>query len=234
MTRNVWIQHRDGVVQWRADASAVQRSVESYVRLLEQILESGQRNELLSYEGDPVQYIRTLVSRDQTLKLGLDEPRPAANMCWYDPRGDLTCGLVRDLGKLLGSLPGSEGTSRMFRAEGPPPVRVWGTALALDSDTWASEEVNLYVALSSDIWFPYVKGYSCPEFDEERYLDNTQLAARHTPRLNAFLRDVNALMKSVGSKIEVDEEESNYLDDYARWLSSDGIRLVGDKPNLIA
>jgi hypothetical protein len=61
--------------------------------------------------------------------------------------------------------------------------------------------------------------------------DNRALAMSHTPRLNAFLRDVARCTKALGGTWEVDHEETGKA--ARQWIDEDGIRLDAPMPAAI-
>ncbi|MGF1603723.1 MAG: hypothetical protein ACFCU8_17210 [Thermosynechococcaceae cyanobacterium] len=86
----------------------------------------------------------------------------------------------------------------------------------------------LGIHLYTDIWFPRVKGFlermeSSTEYGDDYMFDNTELAQRHTPRLNRFLQSVKQLIKERGGDLAVDC--SNFQDFYGSMCSDNGIIL---------
>lgn len=77
------------------------------------------------------------------------------------------------------------------------PISISGGTIILD-EIRARDEINLFFSIHTDIWFPKVRG----SFDDEdrvdsddldSMFDNSELALRHTPRLNRFLSRVRQL-----------------------------------------
>ncbi len=106
------------------------------------------------------------------------------------------------------------------------PVAVLGMAVAVDR----TQEVCVQIRLDTDIWFSYVMGM-IEEVDEEGHKPdwfyNDPLAQRHTPRLNAFLRELRELTLALGgqwTQLEVDPVAENYED---MW-DEHGIQLDKD------
>jgi len=99
-----------------------------------------------------------------------------------------------------------------------PPVEVRGKPVRVDS----AKEVFVEITLPTDIWFPRVMGME-DEYNLEPY-DNSALAQLHTPRLNAFLREVRDKTLALGGrweKLDVNGIAVNYLDQWDEF----GIRL---------
>jgi hypothetical protein len=86
----------------------------------------------------------------------------------------------------------------------------------------------LGIHLYTDIWFPKIKGFlermkSPMQYGSDYMFDNTELARRHTPRLNRFLQSVQQLIEERGGSLIVDC--SNFQDFYGSMCSDNGIIL---------
>lgn len=61
------------------------------------------------------------------------------------------------------------------------------------------------IQLKTDIWFPRVAGFledvNLPS-DLSEMFDNSELASRHTPRLNRFLNSIYNLVQDLGGEWE--------------------------------
>ncbi len=91
-------------------------------------------------------------------------------------------------------------------------------------------ETYLTINLYTDIWFPRVKGFienirPLSQYVADRMFDNQELALRHTPRLNRFLRSVKKLIEERGGHMDVDC--SNFQEFYGSMCREDGIILNG-------
>jgi hypothetical protein len=89
-------------------------------------------------------------------------------------------------------------------------------------------ETYLTINLYTDIWFPKVKGFienirPLSPHIPGRMFDNQELALRHTPRLNRFLRSVKKLIEGRGGHMDVDC--SNFQEFYGSMCSEGGIIL---------
>ncbi|HYV47873.1 MAG TPA: hypothetical protein VFA20_23600 [Myxococcaceae bacterium] len=104
-------------------------------------------------------------------------------------RGDDPHGIRSTLPIVLGG----DAREEEEEAPGRPPTRA----------------LPLYVALYTDIWFPRVQGLRMgdlsgradelhPARGRDRLMDNSALAARHTPRLNRFIETLRAAILELG------------------------------------
>jgi len=105
-----------------------------------------------------------------------------------------------------------------------PPLAV--TPVRLD-EVWPSDGgVSVYVSLSTDLFQPWVSGHATdgapPDADEDLPFDNTALAQRHTPRLNAFIRGIASSVEALGGEWAF---EPNPKDRTLRDVQERGIRL---------
>lgn len=127
-------------------------------------------------------------------------------ICWHEA-GQRREGEVVYVGDLLERLrPDVQGDEREYIAYVPPVnVSVYRTGVV--------------ITLMTDVWFPRVVGFLEEEWPDTM-LNNSELAACHTPRLNAFLHAV---------RDAADEFITDSADDfgarYADMVSDDGIWL---------
>lgn len=185
MTRNLWVQRGTAIVQWRARIQRDVATPEVALRLLERCADAGRGHGMFVCDTDPVDYARAAWARENQLRLSLEDADAAADLWWYGSSDAKVHGLVRDLGALLEALPeGAQKIDADYRAEGPSPVNIWGSLVDHDDPR---EHLTLFVSLYSDIWMPYVKGLAHPNYTENAYFDNTELATSHTPPLQRLL-----------------------------------------------
>ena len=130
-------------------------------------------------------------------------------VCWHGPAG-IAEGEVTDLGALLRTLRPDVDPALGHYMASEPPVVIFRGARAIR------------IELATDIWFPFVAGLL--EAASPRMYDNAELAARHTPRLNAFLRDVRAAAERAGGTWALADPE-NYGTRYAEMTHVGGIEL---------
>ena len=127
-------------------------------------------------------------------------------ICWHEA-GERREGEVIFVGELLDRLRPDVPESHHHYIAYVPPVSVWVSRLGVS------------ITLMTDVWFPRVIGFLEEDWPDVM-LDNSELAACHTPRLNAFLHAV---------RDAADEWATDNADDfgtrYADMVSEDGIWL---------
>jgi hypothetical protein len=212
----------------------VVHDIDAVFDMLTKIADAGRRHAVFVHAHDPVAPKReTLLERD-FFSLALDKPKPSADVCWFEDDGRVACGPATDLGTLLASLPDAASKIyRGWRVGSHPPVEIWGNDVLREDLASKDVEANLYLHLHSDIWFPYVRGYAHPSCRSGMYFDNTDLARRHTPRLNAFIAELGAIVSGFGSRLTRHEADGGYAEDYASWCSDVGIKFDGPAPALV-
>ncbi|QRK09783.1 hypothetical protein JQX13_06585 [Archangium violaceum] len=153
----------------------------------------------------------------------------SAILAWYDAKDRLVERPCTDLGALIAGLEPSPDSIPPGFMKHYPPLRVTGKRLEYGSASLEpqnppnAQSLEVRLAIHSDIWFPWIYGSAHPACDYERMFDNRELAGRHTPRLNAFLRTVAAKTKAIGGSWSVDPDDTGA--DAIRWLNEDGIFL---------
>ncbi len=89
--------------------------------------------------------------------------------------------------------------------------------------------VWLSLASFSSIWLPWELNDGLDEdLPDEAFVDNRALAERHTPRLNAFLADLNKATLQAGGWLRLDRNETK--DRYADLVDDRSIRLDAPRP----
>jgi hypothetical protein len=237
MKRNLWTQGDAPFAVWTANLASTS-DAPTLFRCVTDILASGERHRVFLPRAVPalglddtdtsalVAALEDAWDRNRTVDLfrfnGIGmapgtrgSSTVAAELAWYDREGRVTGGEIADLATLLE--PDAAIISRGFR-EAFPPVRIIGT------------KVSFTVELHSDIWWPFIFGSAHTRANMTHYFDNRELAARHTPRLNAFLRETAAAVVAAGGTWEVDRDETGT--DSGRWVSDGGIALDGPVPPL--
>jgi len=98
-----------------------------------------------------------------------------------------------------------------------------------------TREISIYLSLYTDIWFPRVVGLDVgddagrdpeirhPARGRDGLMDNSALAARHTPRLNRFIETLRDAILELGGTWELDR--SGAQDAYLPVLHNGGILL---------
>lgn len=256
--RNLFIQVEQPFATWVADLHGVVEFPERVLSVVLAVLEAGERHEVFMPQAAPlIGYART---RDGDLGALLqrhfaetqvvdafaftgaamlpDHPSSShvtARLALYE--GDrLVERVVADVGVPLRAsepVPGSlgHGFTRPF-----PPVRITGPELRYTAGRHgltltAVRSPRFHIALHSDIWFPFVFGSAHPLADHVRMFDNRALASRHTPRFNAFLRDVSRAVQEAGGHVGVDEDDTG---GHARtFVDEHGVCLDAPAPELM-
>jgi hypothetical protein len=87
-----------------------------------------------------------------------------------------------------------------------------------DDTTWAT------VSSFSSIWLPWQPNNGIDgDLPDDALLDNRALAARHSPRLNAFLADIAAAARDAGGWLRLDRTAT--YPEYLSFLHDQGVRL---------
>jgi len=85
-----------------------------------------------------------------------------------------------------------------------------------------TRELPIYLGLSTDIWFPRVIGFRVgddagrdpevrhPARARDGLMDNSALAARHTPRLNRFIETLRDAVLELGGKWDKPDADPSY------------------------
>jgi hypothetical protein len=250
--RNLWIQTERAFATWVADLSALRTQPESLLEFVRHLLAAGIQHQVLEFIDAPIiQYQRkstgdlcalltTLYQESRIAELfgftgaamAPGHPQSStsrATLAWYDANDRLVEGPCVDLGALLAELEPSPDCIPPGFMTHYPPLRVTGTRLEYGDTSpepqrfSPTQSLEVRLAIHSDIWFPWIYGSAHPACDYERMFDNRELAGRHTPRLNAFLRTVAAKTKAIGGSWSVDPDDTGA--DAIRWLNADGILL---------
>lgn len=237
--KNLWVQNESAVAAWHADLTACLAAPTKLLTLVRAVYEAAAATRVvLPTALDVVTATLHRWESESTIDMFrlVQKATSEAELAWYSRSGEVQEGRVGDLGSLLESLQPAPNTIALHdRARGFPPVALLGGQLVYAGTPAvcnARGPVTFSVTLHSDIWFPYVIGASHPARDLERFFDNSELAKRHTPRLNAFLSKVARLVADAGGRWALDGDDSSAL--YLPWLSADGIRLDGSAPTLMA
>jgi hypothetical protein len=142
-----------------------------------------------------------------------------ARLNYYDENGRTVESEVGDTGVLLMHLrPDKIRHSRNHMAAFFP-LSLYGQrgGWLQDGTTY---QTSLMIYIHTNIWLPKVRGFPS---DPREWYDNSELALRHTPRLNRFLLRVKELTLQYGGKWELSTEHKDEI----HWpmLSEDGIIL---------
>jgi hypothetical protein len=161
------------------------------------------RPEILTPSGEPARLLFSL------------DPVATARLAYIDTRGRLREEEVA----YLSALP--EVRTHLANQKIKPPLEIMaGTD---DDTTWAT------VSSFSTIWLPWQPNHGIDgDLPDDTLLDNRALAARHTPRLNAFLADIAAAAQEAGGWLRLDRTETSR--DYLPFVDDHGVRL--DRPAL--
>jgi hypothetical protein len=209
------------VVGWEAYLPAPRGDVEPLLQFGISLVEAGRRHTVwdVQHIGGGLPFVAGEQSYETYLRRAVNDhgfvPRfpwrisdvgdsMLARLAFY--RGDsIVEEVVDDVGVLLRELrPDHDRTV----TRSAPPVEVQGKPIRVDS----VKEVLVEITLPTDIWFPHVMGME-GEYTSELY-DNSALAQLHTPRLNAFLREVRDKTLALGGRWEKQDVSGiavNYL-----------------------
>ena len=222
MARNEWIAMAD-------DALAVwDVTAPDELALVDAILRVGADHDVFRVAtepveggpGEPFDYLAHLRGRAQPFALGWEEAPPGrrfvtpGRVCWYGGEGGVEQGEVADLGALLRQLHPEVELRERYLAH-VAPLEVSRTPYAIR------------LALHTDLWFPRVIGLlddDARPFPTPPARDNAELAACHTPRLNAFLREVRDHAEHAGGswrQVEIEGIGRRY----AELTSESGVQL---------
>lgn len=167
-----------------------------------------------------------------------------ARLSYYDINGELRDEEVKDVGELLRQvrptqddlpdywpelseqeiLEEKKSIDKSYKSEGSA-IFFGGNIVPKDSERDYGS--YLYINLYTDIWFPKVGGFleDQPVLYEDRvFYDNSELALRHTPRLNRFLASVRDLTLEIGGTWHVDKDKES-TEAYDKQYNEDGIIL---------
>lgn len=231
--RNHWITFPNyRVIAWGAILPPPRGAPDAHVRFAKTVVDAGKRHGVWDAQRlpRPTQfdatkttfdaYVRASVETDgriPLLEIGADRPGETlwtpGRVAFY--RDDhIVEEEVGNIGELLRTLrPGRETAARSAA-----PVTIQGVTQLVAS----TREATITIRLDTDIWFPRVIGLAEPDAAES--YDNRALAERHTPRLNAFIRDVRAITLEIGGRWEKREPDS-FGANYADQWDETGIRL---------
>jgi hypothetical protein len=221
----------NGIVAWHAVFPGPRGDIENFLTFGAKIVDAGKAHRVWdmhryaagSGAGETFEsHLRSAALRG-ALPLFLrrrEDPEPSGTVAVYGADGVREV-VTSDLGALLSELR----PSRYRRAvESAPPVVVKGGAY----DVNRSEEIWVSVRLNTDIWFSRVCGLFEDTDDDADELpesyDNHEIAMRHTPRFNAFLREVQAATLVAGGTWAV-EDAGGISINYKEWFDVDGIVL---------
>jgi len=227
---NLWAQRDWPFVTWIADLGTVARQDPAQLSIfVEAVIAAGERTgamrilqaRSLDYfretQGDLLPFLRQRWSEQGGPELfgemhGLEVESLVA---WFDDSGRLFETPVSRLERIL-ELDEPNDWSLDGSKEPWPPICIFG-ATAEDirkaqSGDW-DMPVRMQISLHSDIWFPWVRGISHPLYTLGRDFDNRVLAARHTPRLNAFLEAVADAAEAAGGTFGLDMDQSGVSPD---------------------
>lgn len=258
--KNLWIQTEHPFATWVANLDALRNEPAKLLQLVDCVLGSGEKHKVfevveastIEFQPAPGQDLSGKLHRlyrDQQIAdlFGFTgaamAPRAPgsstarATLYWFDENDQQVEGQCEDLGSLLESLePVEDSIPRGFMKH-YPPVRITGPRLLYAGEPPKLQDipsgipVTVRIAIHSDIWFPWIFGSAHRLCDHQRMFDNRALAMGHTPRLNAFLRDVARCTKALGGTWQVDHEETGKA--ARQWIDEDGIRLDGLLPAAI-
>jgi hypothetical protein len=178
-------------------------SISSYLNLLQQQVETQKKFSFLSYPSSPCL-------------------NGMATISYYDKGGIITSAEIQNAGELMKQVHSDDVFTRNIS-----PVEICGLQNIACEDNKISRKVIANIYLDTNIWFPRVIDYMGQSKDltkEFETVDNSELAASHTPRLNRFLEETRDLILSYGGTWWVTPGEYPRLH-YHSMITETGIRL---------
>jgi hypothetical protein len=180
-------------------------SIASYIQLLQQQVDTQKKFSFLSYPSSPCL-------------------NGMATISYYDKAGIITSAEIENMGELMKQVHSDDVFARNI-----PPVEICGVQNLLCENNKISRKVIAYIYLHTNIWFPKIIDYMeqkdlTKEFET---VDNSELAASHTPRLNRFLEVARDLTLNYGGTWYVIPGEHPRLH-YHSMITETGIRLDVD------
>jgi hypothetical protein len=156
--------------------------------------------------------LRSLVStaaRDLRIFQPQDDGRNTTLLAYYDVAGQVVEAEVSDVCAILAADPET--------AQAMPRHPPYDGSIYLSPWYFEDETAELTIELWSDIWLPWVWGnyLETPDF-----VDNRELASRHTPRFNTFLAAIRNYVTPYDGTVELDQPEANDFQ-----ADDNGIRL---------
>jgi hypothetical protein len=152
-------------------------------------------------------------------------------LCHYDRNDQLVERIVTDLGAVLSHLePVPDCIYHKYMAH-YPAVRITGRQYRDIREGKRVDRsahplpIEVRICIHSDIWFPWVDGTAHPAWvwHDQRMFDNRELANRHTPRLNAFLREVAEAARQIGGQFSIRADETR--GQAINWADDEGVLL---------
>lgn len=230
---NHWITlPGEGVALWWAVLPAPSKNPDALVAFGSSVVDAGKRHRVWDMHryaagagsGDTFeQHVRSRIADGKLpylIRRG-EDPEPSGEVAVYR---DIAISEVvtSDLGQLLRELR-PDRDRRVTRSA--PPVVVSGGSYSMDQ----TEDISVTIRLDSDIWFPQVVGLR-EELDDDAddrpdWYDNSSLASRHTPRLNAFLQEVRAATIAAHGEWHFDLHLGGIADRYLASCGPEGITL---------
>ena len=236
---NLWVQWHLPFATWRVDLrDAGRRNPEELRQFASAILRAGEESGAMRIVQFPQHSYRR--EDDGSLLPHLEQRWKAlggpdlfsdtqgmiveSQVAWLDGTGRLFDTPVKHLELILEMDEPVEGALDGFR-EPHPPVAISGPSWSViqrASQGLPTGPLELEITLYSDIWFPWIAGMGHPLADHVRKFDNRVLAEKHTPRLNAFLREVHRAAVTIGSRLQLDRDECRVRPEY---VSDQGVEL---------
>lgn len=182
--QNHWGAFKDSIARWDLEFPTVMW--DRWTQLLafaDAVFELGRRETVLMVDATP-----PASARDQSI---FGAALPLTRVSVFGPSG-IEDRVLRDVRpELLALRPDLDSTS----VPHADALSIHGP-LFLDRD----RPVDISISIDTDIWFPRVVGIHDDSGDGPmQWYDNAALAARHTPRLNRFLKGVRELAATFGA-----------------------------------
>lgn len=179
--RNRWSVHPDDVVGWRFELP--QQPDEQLGRWSRSVLDAGAETGMLRpvtpIPPGPLPFAGAL--------------RTATRLAHVNGDGDVVEGDVTDMADLVAEVRTTAASLHTPALTVMSIPRGWGG-------------VSTTVSFATDIWLPWTSVAHEPGMRWDELVDNSELAAVHTPRLNAFLAAVREATEDVGGQWSLDED----------------------------
>lgn len=257
IVKNHWVCNKDSLVGWRIvfpefrDPADLDPLLQFARRLLEaaerenvfRLLETRKPSPFYADSGEDYADYLARVGQETgkvpffTLGTGVATTdygrlRMPAQVCYVDHSGEIVSREVENLGLLLQQLrPADVAEHRHLYMSQVPPLTINANPIRLTGPEFTGRQRSeLWIALYSDIWLPWVIGFMDEPWSPETRIkpndhmyDNRMLADCHTPRLNNFLVAVRELALEIGCTWELDPNQT--ISPYQFMVSEQGIRL---------
>lgn len=237
--RNYWTCSRDYFGGWSIEFPQFNNldQIINLTNFMSRILAIGSKEKILSVRsssylqqlGVPnlpyIEQIEWLIINKQVLEFftyfNIRDTNKTGLISYYKEDGSVLDEEVGDMWELLKRLhPNEYDLSRPARVS---PIDIMGVGnIPTDKNIGLERGIGAQIYLFTDIWFPSLKRVSDASVKE---FDNSELAYRHTPRLNNFLTSVRDITLQWGGHWRVMSPSVQESAHYKAQLTEIGIKL---------